>query len=198
MRPNRLSFAIPFLLLLSSCMVSEQIGEEPQNLAFHFDTDFNLYLLIGRSGILAAFAYWLFKSWGKSPVPMILGIASLAYAGFLFVQGYPSLKRYRVDVTEAGLTLNIPPDPETYIPWESIEHLELAGYEWMHVPTPGVSNPLGQKRAPYAWEELPEWESMAITVAGQGTHTVNLKRLSIEQRQILSRAIVKRAHLIKE
>ena len=199
MRSHRLPLVVPCFLFLTACMVSEQIGEEPQNLSFHFDTSFNQILLFGRSGALAAFAFWVYSAWGKRTGPTIIAIAVLGASGWLFARDYPSMKDYRVDVLEQGLQLNIPPDPEAFVPWDSIERLELAGYEWMHVPMPGgAGTPFAPPRAQYAWEELPEWETMDIQVAGEGTYTLNLKPLSIEQRQILSRAIVKRANLIKE
>jgi hypothetical protein len=45
--------------------------------------------------------------------------------------------------------------------------------------------------------ELPDWHSMRITVAGGATHDVDLKLLSLEQRQILWRAIARRANLVE-
>jgi hypothetical protein len=72
--------------------------------------------------------------------------------------------------------------------------MELAGYEWASLGGgPIISQ---QSRTPYL--ELPEWETMDIILTGGQKHTVDLKLLSIEQRQILSKAIAKQANLVKE
>lgn len=199
MRSQGLLVSISCLLFFPACMISEQIGEMPQDLAFHFDTDFNRALLFGRSLLLAAFAFWVFRAWGKKAGAILVGTAVLITSGWIFFQDYPSLKGYRVEVVEDGLQLNIPPHPENFVPWSAIERMDLAGYEWMNIGTPGGAgaNPFAPK-ANYAWSELPEWETMDITTRDGEVHTVNLKRLSIEQRQILSQAIVKRARLVKE
>jgi hypothetical protein len=174
-------------------MVSEQIGQGNEDLTFHFDTDFNLIILFGRSAALAALGLWIYNAWKKSIFASLVAVAVLATAGWFFFRDYPSLKSYEVHVLEGGLELNIPPDPQKRIPWDSIETLELEGFEYMTISM-GVSTPFSN--APQL--ELPEWETMEITAGGGQKHTVNLKRLSIEQRQILAGAIIKRAQLVEQ
>jgi hypothetical protein len=96
-------------------------------------------------------------------------------------------------VLQDGLELDIPPDGEKQIGWSSIESLQLEGFEYMAVPM-AASTPF----RPGTQLELPEWETMELTQTDGQKHTVNLKRLSLEQRQILAQAIVKRAALVKE
>jgi hypothetical protein len=64
MRSCRFLCVVFCLLLLSGCMVSEQIGEGKQDLTFHFDSDFNLIILFGRSGALGLLAFWIYTAWG--------------------------------------------------------------------------------------------------------------------------------------
>jgi hypothetical protein len=123
-----------------------------------------------------------------------MGLGSLAFAGWLISHDYPILTDYRIDVLDSALYLNIPPEPKKQIPWSSIERMELAGYEWASL---GGDRIIGQKiRTPFL--ELPEWETMDILLTGGQKLTVNLKLLSIEQRQILSMAIAEQANLVKE
>jgi hypothetical protein len=183
-------------------MVSEQIGEPAgrgtfrapgRELTIHFDTLFNRILLFGRSGAAALLALWFLSSWSKK-AGSVIGLGLLAFAGWLVDRDYPTLTDYRIDVLDSALYLNIPPEPEKQIPWSSIEGMELAGHEWASL---GGDHTIGrQSRTPYL--ELPEWETMDIILTGGQKHTVDLKLLSIEQRQILSKAIAKQANLVKE
>jgi hypothetical protein len=193
MRSWLFSCVVFCLLLCSGCMVSEQIGEGNQDLTFHFDTDFNLILLFARSGILALLALWIYTAWGKKAGATVIALAVVGAAGWLFFQDFPSLNSYEVHVFQDGLVLNIPPDSQKQIPWDSIDTLELEGYEYMAIPM-GNSTPFRSGTA----LELPDWETMQIKTTDGQTHMVNLKRLSIEQRQILAQAIVKRARLVAE
>jgi hypothetical protein len=191
-----------FLLLLSGCMISEQIGEPEgrgtyrapgRELTIHFDTLFNRILLFGRSGLITLLAFWFLSSWSKK-AGSVLGLGSLALAGWLIVHDYPILTRYRIDVLDSALYLSIPPEPEMQIPWSSIEAMELAGYEWTRL---GGDPIIGQQsRTPFL--ELPEWETMEIILVGGQKYTVNLRLLSIEQRHILSMAVAKQANLVNE
>jgi hypothetical protein len=174
-------------------MISEQIGEKKEDLTFHFDSDFNLIVLFGRSGALAAVALWIYTAWGKKTGATIVALAVLVVAGGIFFKDFPTLKSYAVHVTQEGLDMNIPPDPQTRITWDSIETLELEGFEYMSVPVM-TSTPFNPGTA----IELPDWETMEITTKDGTIHTVNLKLLSIEQRQILAQAIVRRAGLVEE
>jgi hypothetical protein len=195
----RIGFSILALAgvsFLSGCMISEQIGRMPQDFTIHFDTDFNRILLFGRSVALAIFAFWLYNALGKKTGAIVAGVIVFGVAGWLFVKDFPALSKYRVEVQGEGLLLNIPPDPQAFIAWNTIETLELAGYEWATVPMPEVMDRFMPK-SDDAFTSLPDWEIMDITADGIRYH-INLKKLSIEQRTILSRAIVHRGHLVQE
>jgi hypothetical protein len=186
-------------------MVSEQIGEPigsgthrrpSEDVTVHFDTGFNRALVFGRSALLAALAVWIFFTWGKMPISILLGSALLVVAGWLPVKDYPSLTGYRIEVAESGLYLSIPPEPEMEIPWESIEGLKLAGHGYGSAGAIRVATPFGQSRT--VGVELPAWETMDIILFGGQTYTVNLEALSVEHRQIMAQALIKRADLVEE
>jgi len=104
------------------------------------------------------------------------------------IKDYPTLSRYRVQVLGEGLVLAIPPEEEKSLPWGAIEEMYVEGMESAsEMPRDEFERRLA----------LPDWHSMRITAAGGATHEVDLKRLSIEQRQILWRAIARRASLIE-
>ncbi len=132
---------------------------------------------------------WLFAGSKKKAVPMIFGIVFLAAAGWLLIQDYPTLSRYRVQVLGEGLSLSIPPDAEKILPWGTIEEMYVEG-----VGSASEVPPRDEFERRLA---LPDWHSMRITVAGGATHDVDLKLLSVEQRQILWRAIARRAELVE-
>ena len=56
-----------FLLASSGCMISEQEGQDREDLTFQFDTEFNRIILFTRSGALAVVALWLFAGSKKNP-----------------------------------------------------------------------------------------------------------------------------------
>lgn len=178
------------LCLLTSfgCMISEQEGQDREDLTFRFDTGFNRMMLFGRSGALAVVAAWLFAGSKKNAVPVVFGIVFLGAAGWLLIRDYPTLSRYRVQVLGEGLTLSIPPEAEKTLPWGTIEEMYVEGVgSASEVPRDEFERRLA----------LPDWHSMSITVAGGATHDVDLKLLSVEQRQILWRAIARRAELVE-
>lgn len=178
------------LLLLSftGCMISEQLGQGDEELLFHFDTQFNRIMLFARSAAIGAIALWLFVGSRRKVGPILFGIALLAVAGGLFVKDHPRMSSYRVEVLDEGLVLAIPPGPEKSFAWGAIEEIYIEGVG------PTDSRP---KDAVAKMLELPEWHSLRITVAGGETHLVDLKLLSMEQRQTLWRAIAKRANLVQ-
>jgi len=193
------------LLLLSGCMVSEQIGEPigrgrhlrpSEDVTIHFDTQFNRILLFGRSAALVGLAFWIFSAFGKKPIAILVAVGAGGFAGWLVINDYPALTDYHIEVAPSGLVLIIPPEPEIRIPWESIETMELAGYEWASVGGGTRLTPFGHQRV--VGVELPDWETMDITLTGGQKHTINLKRLSVEHRQIFSNALIKRAGLVEE
>jgi hypothetical protein len=177
-----------FLLSGSACMISEQVGQDREDLTFHFDTGFNRTMLFGRSGVIAVVALWLFAGAKKSPVSAVLGVVLLAGAGYLLVKDYPTLSRYRVEVLGDGLTIAIPPEPDKVLAWGSIEEMYIEGMG----PADGLPKDEFERRL-----ALPDWHSMKITVTGGATEEVDLKLLSVEQRQILWRAIARRASLVE-
>ena len=194
------------LLLLSGCMVSEQIGEPigsghsrkpSEDVTIHFDTQFNLILLFGRSAALVGLAFWIFSAFGKKPIATLVAVGAGGFAGWLVINDYPTLTDYHIEVAANGLVMSIPPEPEIRIPWESIETMELAGYEWASAGGGTRLTPLGQQQR-MAGVELPDLETMDITLTGGQKHTINLKRLSIEHRQIFSKALIKRARLVED
>ncbi len=106
-------------LTTAGCLVSEQIDEPvgrgrnqkpAEDMAIHFDTQFNYIIVLGRSAALAGLAFWIFSSWGAKPGAIVIGGALLATSGWLLVKGYPALSGYRLEVAPEGLTLKVPPD----------------------------------------------------------------------------------------
>ena len=177
-----------FLLSSSGCMISEQEGQDREDLTFHFDTEFNRIILFVRSGVLAAVAVWLFAGSKKNSVPILFGVVFLAAAAWLLIKDYPTLSRYQVQVLGEGLVLAIPPEEEQTLPWGAIEEMYVEGMgSASEMPRDEFERRLS----------LPDWHSMRITVAGSATHDVDLKLLSVEQRQILWRAIARRASLVE-
>lgn len=202
--PPKLFLACCLLALMAAgCLMSEQIGEPVgqgrsrrpnDDVTIHFDTQFNRLVLFGRSAALAGIAFWVFSSFGKKPGPLLVGGAFLATAGWLLVKDYPSLNGYRLEVASAGLTLKVPPDLDTLIPWESVEELELEGFGYARI---GGGPTFGGAR-PSVGLELPDWKTMKLTVAGGQSHLIQLDELSIEHRQIFAKALIKRADLVEE
>jgi len=125
---------------------------------------------------------------GKRVLSFVLGVPLLAGAGFLLFRDLPTLRRFEITAREGGLTLEIPPEPRREIPWGDIETMTVRGFELRRSqePPPGGKNP---------FVDLPEWETMEVRVASGETYTVELTRLSWEQRQSVWKAIVLRARL---
>ncbi len=197
----RIPLIIGLLLVLSGCIVSEQIGEPvgrgrsrmpSKDVTMHFDTDFNKAMVYGRSAAIAGLALWILVAFRKNILAMLLAMALFSVAGWLVHRDYPTMNDYRIVVEESGLHLSIPPDLDTQIPWNAVESLELAGHAWGNVGGGFVMTPMGGMRR-QAGVELPDWETMDITLAGGQTHRINLKRLSIEHRQIFAQALIKRS-----
>jgi hypothetical protein len=169
-------------------MISEQLGQGSEELLFHFDTQFNRIVLFARSAAIGLIAVWVFAGSRRKTGPIVFGIALVLIALGLFVKDHPRMSRYRVEVLDEGLVLAIPPDPEKSFAWGAIEEIYVEGLGTTNAPP---------KDAVAKMLELPEWHSLRITVAGGGTHLVDLKLLSMEQRQTLWRAIAKRANLVE-
>lgn len=206
MRGVRLFLCVCLFTMLAGCMISEQIGEPVgrgnsrmagKDVTIHFDTDFNRILLFGRSALLAGLGIWIFSQWGKSAGGILVGAVLVGVAGWLAIQDYPSLSGYRISVEESGLILNIPSEIEERIPWNEVEALELAGFEYGRVGGGTRITPFGSPQR-LVGAELPAWETMTITLAGGQTRRIDLKRLSIEHRQIFAQALIKRAGMVDE
>ena len=183
-------------LLCAGCMLSDQIGQAPQDLTFHFDTDFNRIMVFGRAAGLASIVLWLFAKF-KKETAMLAGIPILVFAGWTVAHDYPSLSAYRIEVAGDALYLSIPPQPPVEIPWESIQQMAVEGESWATVDSGRTTtvNPNGKvEETNFLWAELPQWKSMTITT-DKGTYDVQLDRLSVEQRQTLWKAIAKRGRL---
>ena len=166
------------------------------DVAIHFDTQFNRIVLFGRSAAIGGIALWIFSSWGAKPGSILVGVAFLATAGWLVVKDYPSLTGYRLEVAPDGLTLKVPPDLDTLIPWGSIEGLELEGFAYGHIAGGLQFDGVGMVRRTKGLE-LPDWKTMKLTAGGQ-SHLIQLDELSIEHRQIFAKALIKRAGLVEE
>ncbi len=193
----RLVILFGWAALTSGCMISEQVGELPQELAFHFDTDFNRALVFGRPIALVLLVMWVFAKF-KKPNSILLSAPLLVLAGWTLAQDFPSLVDYRVEVMDEALYLKIPPEPEKVIPWSTVEGMEIEGVGWAGAGggPETTMTPFGPRKREYAWSELPEWQTMKLTADGE-THLVILEKLSVEQRQTLWRTIAKRARLVK-
>jgi hypothetical protein len=162
------------VMLHAGCMLSDQVGQMPQDLTFHFDT--------------------------KRHTAILVGVPILVFAGWTVARDYPSLSGYRIEVRRDSLYLRIPPEPEREIPWESIQEMEIQGESWATVEGGRTTtvNPDGSfQETKYPWSELPQWKSMKI-VTEKDSFLVQLDRLSVEQRQTLWRSIAKRGQLVSK
>ena len=186
-RASRLALVL-VLFFGAGCMISEQEGQGVQELSFHFDTDFNRIVLFARSAAIGLVALWVFAGSRRKTGPVVVGVALLVVALGFFVRDYPTLSGYSVQVLDEGLVLRIPPEKDKSFAWESIEEMYVEGVG-------PASSPHGD--AVTKLLELPDWHSMRITLTGGETHLVDLKRLSIEQRQTLWRSIARRAQLVQ-
>jgi len=206
MKIVRLIPVLCLLVLASGCLMSEQIGEPigqgraarpNDDVTIHFDTTFNRIVIFGRSALMVAFAVWVFTSFGAKPGSIIVGGAALAVSGWLFIQDYRALKGYSLEVAAPGLTLRVPGELNAEIPWESVEGIELEGFNYARISGGMQFSPTGgmTKRAGL---ELPDWKTMRVMVAGGTTHLIKLEELSIEHRQIFAKALIKRANLVEE
>lgn len=181
-------------LPLAACLISEQQGEMPQDVAFHFSSDYNKAFVAGRTLALLLVAFWAWnteRGSNSKMLTLLLGLPALTAAVWLGVRDWRVLSSYRIEVRPATLYLRIPPEPEKEVAWEAIETLGIKGFEWQR----GQKLPFGG-RADF-WTQLPDWETMEIRAGGGQQYVVDLARLSIEQRQNLWRAIVQRARLIE-
>jgi hypothetical protein len=185
-------------------MVSEQTGQlvpdgnprywnqELGEVSFHFDTPFNQGVVYGRSALLALLGVWLFlaEKGGRKVLSFLLGLPLLGLAGFLLVHDLPTLRAFRIAALESGLVLEVPGEEARDVAWTAVESMTVSGWELRR----GKPSPLGQN--PFA--DLPEWETMELSFAGGDSVSVDLRRLSPEQRQSVWKAIAVRARLVEQ
>lgn len=186
---------LPFLLFgAAGCMISEQEGRLPQDLVFHFDNGFNYFIVILRVGVAAGVGWWVASGWKKSERARLLAWALYGFAGLLLLTSVMTLFWYRVDVRKDGLFVQVPPRVGEEIPWERIEGFAVEGQTWANELDARPGTPAAfQSRGPTY--ELPEWHRMEIVLASGETLEVNLKKLSVEQRQNLWKGIASHGRL---
>jgi hypothetical protein len=191
---GKILLLVPFLILCSAaCLISTQEGERthinapyPEGMAFHFDTEFNKFLLIGRSTVLLLIPVWLWRTQNRiqsNTLPVVITVIALAGSGWLFMAGWTKALHYRLEINPASLTMNIPPDPAREIAWNDIESIYVEGAA-LNVDMVGGG-----------LEWAPEWEDLSITLGDGQTVPVDLRPLSFEQRGNFWRAIVRNAGL---
>jgi hypothetical protein len=190
-------------LLAGGCMVSEQKGQlvpdgNPRywdqklgEVTFDFDSTWNRGAVFGRSAALVLVAMWVFalERGGKKVLSLVVGLPLLGLAAYLLYQDLPTLQHYRIAALESGLVIEIPPDVSVDTGWSSVESLAVTGWEMKR----GAPGPLGKN----PFTDVPEWEAMDVRLAGGDLVTVDLKRLSWEQRQSVWKAIAVRANLVE-
>lgn len=186
---------LPFLLFgATGCMISEQDGRLPQELTFHFDTGFNYFIVLVRVGVIAGIARWILSAWRNNGRAQIVAWALYGLAGVSLVSTMMTLLWYRVEVRDGGLYVRVPPRFSTETPWESIEGFQVEGQTWANALAAEPETPVVlRSRGPTY--ELPEWHRMEIVLASGETLEVNLKKLSVEQRQNLWKGIAFHARL---
>ena len=130
--------------------------------------------------------------------PRVVAGVLLAVAAWLLYQGLVNITGYRVEVKiDSGLYVSVPPADPMDIPWGTIETLDVSGFEWKRaqIQKGFGPNPVARK---LAFSELPDWRSMSLVLTDGRSLDLDLKRLSIEQRQSLLTAIVKYGQMVDE
>ena len=197
------TFVLVAGLLAVGCMVSDQKGQlvpdgNPRywnqklgEVSFDFDSTWNRGAVFGRSVALGLLALWIFAAerGGKKVLSLFLGLPLLGLAGFLLYQDLPTLLHYRIAALESGLVIEIPPDTSVDAGWNAVESLSVTGWEIKR----GAQGPLGKN----PFTDVPEWETMDVRLAGGELVTIDLRRLSWEQRQSVWKAIAVRAGLVE-
>lgn len=191
---SRTLAAVVLLLCLGAttgCVLSTQDGEaghvnsrQPDEIAFHFDSGFNRGVVYGRSVALVLLGLWVIRfgrtGQGKMAFALLGTLPLTGVAFWLWQQGASTVSDYRIEVTLDVLVVSIPPEPEHVIEWESIEGMYIEGVEY---------------RVDTGIDTVAEYHYMDLHLDDGTTLPVDLKRLSVEQRGTLWRAIAKRAHL---
>lgn len=196
MRRILLVLALVALASATGCLISTQDGERthvnappPEEISFHFDTQFNKVLVYGRSLALLLIPLWLIASHKSGPLStltIVVGASAIVIAGWLYWTGTAKAKDYRIEVRKEHLQLNFPSEGAVTIGWNEIEEMEGEGR--------ALDTTFGDgKFQAVKWS--PQWEDLRITLTDGTRRRLDLRPLSVEQRGTLMRAIADRARL---
>jgi hypothetical protein len=189
---------IPLLILLvlglPGCLISEQIGDRahvnspmPDEFTFHFNTSFNQALLFGRSAALLLICLWAVSArvkGGGNALPLFIAVAALVWSGWLLMTGWSTVFNYRIEVRSDQLLLDIPSEPELIVHWDDIASARGGGI----ARNASFGDAINQE---IKWSS--EWENLTILLKDGRKLELDLRRLSIEQRGTLWRAIARKA-----
>jgi len=189
---GRTALLLLIVVTLGGCMISEQEGDRthvnsphPEEIAFHFDTTFNMGLMIGRSALLLLLAWWIVGSRGKGfGIPgIVIALILVGAAGWLLKVGWDRTSAYRIEVRTDRLHVRIPGQSELDVSWQRIEAIEVEGLA--HDVQLAPEQPFWSTR----------WEYLEIGLDDGSTYDVDLRPLSVEQRGTFWRAITRKADL---
>ncbi len=206
------SRALLAVLALSLCgcfLVSEQTGQlipdgDPRfwdgklgDVVIHFDSTYNKGLLFLRTVGMLGFAWWVWNTERRSSskvLTLALAAPLTLAAVVLLVRDFPMVRSYRIAMKASGLEMRIPPRTRIDVPWSQVEGLHVSGVEW-HTGAATPGGRAGNKDRTFL--DLPEWETMELSLTDGTKTTVDLTRLSIEQRGTVFKTIATRAGLQK-
>jgi len=189
---GRAAILLLVALTLCGCLISEQEGDRthvnsphPEEITFHFDSTFNIALLLGRSAILLALAWWIVGGRGKGfGVPgIVIAVILVGAAGWLSKTGWDRTSAYRIEVRTDRLQVRLPGQPDLDVAWQRIEALDVEGMASNVQLAPG--QPFWSTR----------WKYLEIGLDDGSTYEVDLRPLSVEQRGTFWRAITRKADL---
>jgi hypothetical protein len=193
MRGKTLLLLAGLVLCSGGCLISTQEGERthinapyPDEITFHFDTEFNRFLLFGRSAALLLIPVWLWRTHHRtdsSILPVAVSVIALTGSMWLLVAGWTKALHYRIEFGPSSLFVTIPPEAEREISWNEIESIYVEG-EALNIDMVGGG-----------LEWAPEWEDLTISLSDGQALPVDLRPLSMEQRGNFWRAIVRKAGL---
>ena len=177
------------LSLSAACLLSEQIGERPEDIVLSYDTGLNRLILFGRSALIVAAAIWIVSAWKKSVVALFLSGSLVLAAGWLVERDHSAISGYKLELTGLALVLDLPPEPRREIVWNSIVELSVGGGTFEKATRNLILDTTD------ACGELSDWQSISLRLRDGARLTVDLFELSAEQRHFVCNAIVKRAGL---
>lgn len=179
-------------ILLCACLVAEQDADYPKRrtATIHLDTGYNLAMVVGRSLAIAVVGLWFASLPRDRRAKLAIGGVVLAGAGLLLWQGMTRVKGYRIEVTDATLEIQIPHAEPVSLPWKTIDGIELRGFRKGEEPPDTKFGPHTESLT-----DNPYWESLEITTSDGGSYLLNLKPLTMTNREILWRLIASHAQL---